>query len=292
MGRGKKGKKQGMIRIGVHTSISGGLWKAIERAEALGCNTLQMFCHSPRSWQIPRYSKVELKRFISLRRQRDITPVFVHCSYLINLSSPNPDIRKKSIELLSFELEMVNALEADYLVLHPGRAAGQPLNQAISMAAEGIKKAVEMSGVKNRILLENTAGQKGDISSNIPSVSEIVLLAGYETISGICIDTCHAYQAGYDIASEKGADRMFNEIEKYLHPLKIELIHINDSKKPFSSGIDRHEHIGEGFIGEEGFRYFLSRKEIRNIPLILETPKKSDNDDKKNIKKVKVLLEK
>ncbi len=280
-----------MIRLGVHNSIAGGLWRAVERAGALGCNTFQLFCHSPRSWKRPHYSKEELKRFITLRKERAIEPVFVHCSYLINLSSPETDVRRKSIDMLSFELEMVEALEADYLVLHPGRAAGQPLEQAIKKAAQGIREAVRLSGVTRSILIENTAGQRGDISSTVPLIAEIVSLTGTEDVGGICIDTCHAFQAGYDISSREGIERMFSEIKRYLHPLEIKLIHLNDSKKPLSSGLDRHEHIGKGYIGEKGFCRFLQSRKIKGIPLILETPKNSEKDDMENLLKVKVLLE-
>lgn len=280
-----------MIRLGVHTSIAGGLHRSLERAHELGCNTLQIFCHSPRSWNRPEYSKEEIERFVSLRRSLSLSPLFVHCSYLINLSSPSPDVRERSIGLLAFELEMLRALEADYLVLHPGRAVGQPLKKAIELASEGIKRAVQLTEVKGRILLENTAGQKGDISSEIPLIAEIADLAGPEAVGGICIDTCHAFQAGYDVSTGEGVKRVFSEIKRYLSPLKVELIHLNDSKRPLSSGLDRHEHIGSGYIGEKGFCRFLNSSELKGIPLILETPKESIKDDIKNLSKVKALLE-
>ncbi|RMG75156.1 MAG: deoxyribonuclease IV, partial [Nitrospirae bacterium] len=197
----------------------------------------------------------------------------------------------RSVRMLAYELETLERLNAHYLVLHPGRAVGQPLGEAIEIASKGIRDAVKASGVKKRILLENTAGQRGDISSSIENLSEIAQRAGADSIAGICIDTCHAFQAGYNITTTEGVAELLDKVKTLLSPLRIELIHLNDSKRPFSSGLDRHEHIGRGYIGMEGFCRFLNRKEIKGIPLILETPKNTEKDDMENLLKVKALFE-
>ncbi|NOX20631.1 MAG: deoxyribonuclease IV [Nitrospirae bacterium] len=287
MGRGK-GK---VPLLGVHTSISGGISLSLKRAEKLGCNTMQIFCHSPRSWDTPEPDEADIRQFRNLRKSLGISPVFIHCSYLINLSSPDKGVRTRSIKLLAYELMILEQTGADYLVLHPGRAVGQPIDVAIKLASEAIKEATTRAGVKGRILLENTAGQKGDIYSTIENLSIITEKAGPDSIGGLCIDTCHAFQAGYDITTREGCDSLYSEIEEFISPLKIKLIHLNDSKRPLSSGIDRHEHIGLGYIGDNGFRVFLNHPMTRGIPLILETPKKTEKDDVRNLKKVKELLE-
>ena len=240
---------------------------------------------------MPEPSMDEVERFKTLRKEFSISPVFVHCSYLINLSSPDTGVRDRSIALLCYELRVLQLIGADYLVLHPGRAVDQPVKDAITKASEAIKEATKRTGIKKRILLENTAGQKGDISSSMRNLAAIAELAGDDSIGGLCIDTCHAYQAGYNITKIQGCNMLFEEVKKYLSPLKIKLIHLNDSKQPFTSGVDRHEHIGVGHIGLHGFRVFLAYPETKGIPIVLETPKKSDKDDIKNLNKLKLLLE-
>jgi deoxyribonuclease-4 len=284
--------KKGLIlrRVGVHTSIAGGLHLSLKRAHTLGCTTMQIFVHNPRGWKTRRIYDKEIEEFRRYSSLLDIRPVFIHTSYLINLASPEEDIRSRSINLLSYEIEMARLLGVEYIVLHPGKAKGQDIMVAIRRASEAIKIACEGADTNNvGILLENTAGQKGDISSTIPMLSEIIERTATGTISGICLDTCHAFQAGYDITTVSGLERLNREITRYLSPYKIELIHLNDSKQDINSGADRHQHIGKGKIGTEGFKNFLSC--FRDIPLILETPVEDEDDDRKNLQKVKKILQ-
>jgi len=232
----------------------------------------------------------ETARFRELAERLDIRPVFIHSSYLINLSSPDTETRRKSIDLLSHELRTASLLRADYVVLHPGKAVGQDVKEAVRKASEALASAYEKAGVEVGILLENTAGQRGDISSTIPLLSEIMEKTPAGCIRGLCLDTCHAYASGYDIAGQEGIERLRDEIIRYISPLKVELIHLNDSKKGLASGVDRHEHIGEGSIGLQGIRRFLSSPFFTEAPLILETPKKSDDDDRRNLDRVRGLL--
>lgn len=279
--------RQGLRRIGVHTSIVGGIHLSMERAKKLGCNTVQIFSHSPRSWFVRRIREEEIHEFKRLRSLYDISPVYVHTSYLINLASSNKEVAEKSVEMLSLEMEIADLLGADYVVLHPGTASDSE--------EEGLRrlikrlKAVLKGRYRTRLLLENTAGEKGDLTSRINQLAWIINSVDSNLIGGICIDTCHAFQAGYDISNEKGVTEFIEEIKKEIGVEGIKLLHLNDSKKALGSGVDRHEHIGYGSIGRKGFKALLSNK-LLNVPLILETPKKTEEDDIRNLKAVKGLL--
>lgn len=288
----QKSRKRNKIRLGVHTSIAGGVSLSIERAAELKCTTLQIFSHNPRQWKFSPIPREEAERFAALRKEHDIGPAFVHASYLINLASASTDIREKSIELLRHELENANTLGAEYVVLHTGSASGADPDKARAAAARSISKAIGRRRFRASLILENTAGQKGDITSSIKSLAEIIERCGPGKIGGICVDTCHAFASGYDIASEEGIEDLFSEIKKHVGLDKLKLIHLNDSKKPLGSGVDRHEHIGDGFIGMSGFRKLLSDKRISRVPMILETPKKTDDDDKRNLRKILSMLSK
>jgi deoxyribonuclease-4 len=277
-------------RLGLHTSIAGGVHLSLKRAMELGCGTMQIFSHNPRGWSRKSLDETDAAEFRRLSKEYDIRPVFIHSSYLINLSSPNSDIRKKSVDLLVYELRMADMLGVDHVVLHPGKAVGQETSRAVKKAFESLREVDKKAGTRSGLLLENTAGQKGDISSSVPFISDIIDGAPDGLMKGICLDTCHAYAAGYDIREESELDRLRDEIRRYLAPLKVELIHLNDSKKGLSSGVDRHEHIGKGEIGRAGIKNFLSYSFFRDLPLVLETPKQSDGDDIRNLKMVRRIL--
>lgn len=277
-----------MRRLGVHTSISGGIERSVERAKVLGCNTFQIFCHNPRTWAKPEIALGSAKRFIYLRELYGMDPLFIHCSYLINIASPNSTTRYLSKDMLIRELEIAEILKADYVIVHPGSCAIDK-DRGKSKAREILKSIGEHKEWKTKLLLENTAGQRGDISSRLEDLAELIS-ASDKLIGGICLDTCHAFQAGYDLRSEEGIDSLSASIKKIIGPNKVKVIHLNDSKKDLSSGVDRHEHIGRGKIGELGFKRFLNHPEFSGIPIILETPKKSERDDIMNLRKVRQIL--
>jgi deoxyribonuclease-4 len=279
-----------MRRIGFHTSIAGGIHKSVQRAHDLGCSTMQIFSHNPRGWGRKKLRHGEVISFNRLSRELDINPVFIHASYLINLASPNSVLREKSIRLLSAELRRADDLGVHYVVLHPGRSVGKDLGEAVRRASMAISRAWRMAESKSGILLENTAGQRGDISSTVSSIGEIVDNVPSGAIKGICLDTCHVFAAGYDIRRTEEVQGLQDEIERHLSPIKVRLIHVNDSKKDCGSRVDRHEHIGEGHIGRAGMKEFFSASYFNDIPLILETPKTSDRDDKRNLTRIKRIL--
>ncbi|HDZ00354.1 MAG TPA: deoxyribonuclease IV, partial [Nitrospirae bacterium] len=217
-------------------------------------------------------------------------PAYIHASYLINLASLSKITLNRSIKLLSQEMENADLLGAEYVVLHTGSASGDDERKARARAAKSILKATGSGRFKASLILENTAGQRGDITSSIKTLAEIMDRCGSECIAGICIDTCHAFTSGYDLTSDEGIEKLISEIRDHIGLDKLKLIHLNDSKNTLGSGIDRHEHIGQGFIGIRGFEKLLTDKRISGVPLILETPKKSDDDDKRNLKKIFNIL--
>ena len=283
-------RKTNSVRVGVHTSIAGGISQAVERAVSLNATTLQIFSHNPRQWRKTGITEEEARKFSTLRRKYDIGPVFIHASYLINLASTSDTILHKSIDLLSYELQCADMIGAEYVILHTGSAKGQDEKAARNRAVKAILKAVGNKHYSASLLLENTAGERGDITSSVRTLSEIIDKCNCDRIAGICIDTCHAFSSGYNLTADEGIEKLLSEIEKYIGIGKLKLIHLNDSKRPLGAGVDRHEHIGSGYIGIGGFSKLLSDKRIVKVPLILETPKKNENDDRENLRKVFGIL--
>jgi len=277
-------------RLGVHTSIAGGVHLSLTRARELGCTTMQIFSHNPRQWHVSRMSDEEVRQFRELRGVIEIEPVFIHTSYLINLAALHPDILDKSVQLLIREMELADALGAEYVVLHTGSASEDSGDNARRRASDAMRIVSGYRTWNARLLLENTAGERGDISSKIRDLAEIMNAAGSALVAGICLDTCHAFQAGYDLSSEEGLDEIVREIEREIGLERVRLIHLNDSKRAFNAGVDRHEHIGTGEIGKEGLKRIIHHPSLKDVPLILETPKKSEEDDPRNLKVVRGFL--
>ena len=279
-----------MRRLGVHTSIAGGLHLSLERAHALGCNTMQIFSHNPRGWALKKITDEEASRFKALRKQLNISPVSIHTSYLINMASGDMLLRKKSLEMLITEMERADTIGADYVVLHSGSASGDDESVSRNRAIGALNEVARMGRWKAGLLIENTAGERGDISSTVKDLAEIISGVKTPLISGICFDTCHAFASGYHMREKKDIESIADEMENYAGLDKVKLIHLNDSKGDMGSCIDRHEHIGLGKIGMKGLRCFVDYQAFRDIPLILETPKKSDTDDLLNLSKVTKMI--
>lgn len=275
------------IRLGVHTSIAGGIELSLERAHELGCNTMQIFSHSPRMWQAKQIPEEAVLSFRKLRSAYDITPVFIHTSYLINLAAANTELLERSIGLLVQEMDVADMLGADYVVLHTGSASADTGAIGRKRAVDALRQAAAAKKWEAKILLENTAGEKGDITSTMQDLSEIISATGSPLIAGVCIDTCHAFQAGYDLSKAAGITGFSAELEKYIGLENVRLIHLNDSRKELGSRVDRHEHIGRGKIGKEGLRDFVKHTAFKDIPLVLETPENDDGDDARNLKIVR-----
>jgi len=277
-----------MHRLGVHLSIARGIEKIFDTAFQMGCNCTQIFSHSPRSWHFRFPSDEQIEKFRYNYRRYDIKPVFVHQSYLVNLASPNRTVYMKSIDSIKREAQLVGLLGIRYIVIHPGSHLGK----GEKVGLENIVNA--LNSLSNHledveILVEMTAGSKNTIGSKFEHIEYILDNTVVE--SGVVLDTCHLFAAGYDIKSEEGLDRTVEEFEARIGMNKLKLIHLNDSKYPFGSNKDRHEHIGLGEIGVDGFRRIVNHRKLRNKPMILETPMDGVRSDEENLKVIKSLID-
>jgi len=277
-----------MVKVGVHISIAGSLDRAVDRAKAAGCDVFQMFSRSPRGWGFARLSDETRNAFIGKIRLSGIMPVD-HMPYLPNLASPKPEIYKKSIAALSAELDRCGRLEIPYLVTHLGHHLGNGIAGGRSRVIGAINTALENSGNNVILLLENTAGEKNSVGSSFEHIRGI--MDGLEKINriGVCLDTCHAFAAGYELRTETGIEETLAQFDDHIGMRNLRIIHLNDSKGDRGSALDRHEHIGIGFIGEDGFRCILHHPVLSALPLICETPVDDRRDDVGNIEKVREL---
>jgi deoxyribonuclease-4 len=229
-----------------------------------------------------------LKRFRLLRLSYGLNPLFVHTSYLINLASRDPEVLERSKRLLVSEMELADALGAEYVVLHSGSTRDRE-QEGRKRAIQALRIVLRDKAYSSSLLIENTAGERGDISSRMSDLAEIMEGVASPVIGGVCIDTCHAFAAGYDLSSREGLSALVSEIRGRLGLAKVKLIHLNDAKKGLNSRVDRHAHIGEGQITMGGFSRFLNHPAIAAVPVILETPKKTEEDDRRNLQVVKDL---
>ncbi|MBI5902287.1 MAG: deoxyribonuclease IV [Deltaproteobacteria bacterium] len=280
--------------IGVHTSIAGGVSNSIDRAVALGCDAVRIFGRNPRTWSFSPVEGTEAGLFKSKREKAGLWPVAVHTTYLINLCAPVEETFEKSVNLFKLELASAEALGADYLVTHlgsPGELGGEFARARI---LEALREAAQDGlGKKTGILLENTAGSGHTYGSSLHEIGMVAKGAeGFGLRVGLCLDTCHAFAAGYAMTTPAEVEGLVSTLDREAGLERVKLIHLNDSKGAFGSRLDRHEHIGEGHIGREGFTAILSHLALSKIPMILETPKKSEDDDRRNLKTVRDILKK
>jgi deoxyribonuclease-4 len=275
------------IRLGVHVSIAGGLRKAVERAYALRCRTMQIFSKSPRGWGARPLNAQDVAEAQRLRLQCGISPFAVHASYLINLAALDPGLYDRSIHSLRDELERCNMVGADFLVLHVGSARSTE-SDVLARIGRALRDVLGASDSRTRVLLENTAGQRGELCSRFEELAELLFSVGSERL-GVCLDTCHTFAAGYELRTVAGVNKLARQLADTVGLPSIQLIHMNDSKKGLGCRVDRHQHIGKGEIGLSGFRALLACPDFRRIPMVLETPKESEADDVRNLKIVRKL---
>ena len=263
-----------MPRLGAHLSIAGGLPRAVDRAEASGCEALQIFTKSAGQWRAREIPDEEIALFRRRVRDTKIGPVVAHNSYLINLAAADPELRTKSIDALCEELDRADALGLDGLVMHPGSYTSGTEAGGLRLIAEGLAEIFDRRpDVKTRVLLEHTAGQGSNLGHRFEHLAEIIGRLGGTRRIGVCLDTCHLIAAGYDIGSEAGYEETFRQFGKIVGFRRLKAFHFNDSKKPCGSRVDRHEHIGKGCLGLEPFRRILNDPRFARLPMLLETPK-------------------
>ena len=264
-----------MPRLGAHLSIAGGLPRAVDRAEASGCAALQIFTKSAGQWRAREIPPEEIALFRRRVRQTGIRPVVAHNSYLINLAAADPALRARSIEALCEELDRADALGLDALVMHPGSHASDEAGlDLIADALRGLLGARKRSRL--RILLEHTAGQGTNLGHRFEHLATIIRAVGRTRRVGVCLDTCHLISAGYDITTPDGHRDTFDAFDRIVGLDRLKLFHLNDSKRPCGSRVDRHEHIGKGCLGNATFERILNDPRFGDLPMVIETPKEKD----------------
>jgi deoxyribonuclease-4 len=284
------------MRIGIHTSTAGALVNAAHKAVELGANCFQIFSASPRMWRAtpPQAAQVALMKIA--RAEHDLRPLAIHDSYLINLAAADAEIRGKSIAAFRAELTRAIAIGAEYLVMHPGSAkAHETLEQALETLAASLAQAARgLEAPGFTLLFENTAGGGASIGRTLEELKTLSAMAGPRLPfpTGYCLDTCHLYAAGYDVSTEKGLAETVKQAAKLLGLERVALIHVNDSKGQLNSHLDRHENIGKGHIGREGFRRIVNHPKLRDKAFILETPIDNEGDDQRNVDALKALCRK
>jgi deoxyribonuclease-4 len=280
-------------RIGIHTSTAGGVENAAERAYRLGCNTLQVFSSSPRQWAPYQLGPRQCDEMIRLRANYDLKPLVIHANYLVNLAGGNPEFHAKSVTAFRGEVERALALQAEYLVLHPGSFRGGSREEGLQRVALGIAQAadgLDLEAATLRILIENTAGSEFSLGGSFEQVAELLYLLRDYVPCGACIDTCHTHVAGYDIVSDAGFDATLAQLDKTVGLKNIRVWHCNDAKAARGSKLDRHQHIGKGTIGLQPFRRLLNDKRLSKAAFIAETPIDEPLDDLVNVNALKLLV--
>jgi deoxyribonuclease-4 len=280
-------------RIGIHTSTAGGVANAAERAYRLGCNAFQIFSSSPRQWKPYELAPQQQREMVRLRAKYDLRPLAIHANYLVNLAGGNPEFHAKSIAAFRGEVERALALQAEFLVLHPGSFRGGSREEGLQRVAIAIEQAadgLDLPAGNLRVLIENTAGSEFSLGGNFEQVAELLYLLHNFVPCGACIDTCHTHVAGYDIVSKDGYDETLDRLDRTIGLKNVYVWHCNDAKAARGSKLDRHQHIGKGSISLEPFRRLLNDKRLANAAFIAETPIDEPLDDLTNVNTLKGLV--
>ena len=277
--------------IGAHVSIAGGLHRALERGHSLGCSAIQIFLKNQRQWAARPLDGDEVSAFVAERRSTGIDIVFAHASYLLNLGAPSPALWSQSVNGFTDELERAETLGLRSVVIHPGSHMGEGLSDGIARIVRAIDEITRRTpGYSVKIALENTAGAGTVVGKSFAELGELIRRAARPERLGICIDTCHLFAAGYDIRAPVGYANAIEECRKAVGLDRVLAFHLNDAKAGLGSGLDRHENIGEGFLGVAPFRFLLNDRRFTRTPKVIETPKDPEPEaDRRNLAKLRRL---
>jgi len=261
-------------RLGAHMSVAGGLPRAVDRAVAHGCDALQIFAKNASQWRGRIVPPEEVREFRAKVKASGIRPVVSHASYLINLATTNGPLRQQSLDAMGDELDRAEALGLLGVVLHPGCYTAGSEAEGLDLIADGLLQLLrERRRGNTMVLLEQTAGQGTSLGSTFEQLASIIAKMNDHARVGVCLDTCHLLAAGYDILSPEGYAATFKQFGRLVGFERLRVFHMNDSKKPLGSRVDRHEHIGQGCLGLEPFRRIVNDRRFRGLPMLLETPK-------------------
>jgi len=280
-----------MPYLGAHESVSKGLHLAFDRIDQVGGESLQIFTRNQRQWNPKPLSQSEVDQFQAAREKHENMIVASHASYLVNLASGKQDLSRKSINAFTEELRRCHQLAIPYVVLHPGSHTGDGVGVGLERFVRGIDKTIEAADSQTMVLVETTAGQGTGLGSRFEEIKYIRENSRYPEKIGVCLDTCHIFAAGYDIRSEAAYQATMAEFDRLIGLDHLHFFHLNDSKKGLGSRVDRHEHIGAGCIGTDGFSHFLHDVRFQDHAMTLETPKSEDlHEDRENLKLLRGML--
>lgn len=279
------------MKLGVHVSIAGHIYEAVERAAALECNTFQIFSRNPRGWEALALIPEDVEEFKKRRKEKKISPVVVHIPYLINLCSGDDVLWKKSLNAYIEDIRRADALGADYFVTHLGSPKEKGRDYGVGRFSKGMVGAIAKAKPNLMILLENTAGGGNSIGSKFEDIAEIIKNVKAKTgiDVGMCLDTAHTFEAGFDDKTKEGLEATLKNIDSAVGVDKIKVIHFNDSMSEMGSHNDRHWHIGKGKIGEEGMKRIVNHPNLKDRAFILETPKDTEQADRMNLAVVRKM---
>ncbi|MBC7236206.1 MAG: deoxyribonuclease IV [Chloroflexi bacterium] len=280
-------------RLGAHMSVSGGPANAFVRGRSIGCETMQIFVRSPNRWNSPPLTNDQVQAYYQEQESTDIWPVVAHSSYLINLGSPDRALWTRSLETLIDELQRCRRLGIDTYVLHPGSHRGSGEKEGLRRVVDGLDQALANCGDGESpvIALETTAGQGDSLGCSFEQLAWLIAHCNHAQRLGVCLDTAHVLVAGYEFRTPKTYQALWQAFDALIGRERLRVIHLNDSKRDLGSQVDRHEHIGEGFVGEQAFRLLLNDPSLRHIPMVLETPKGADmREDIENLARLRRLI--
>jgi len=280
------------MRIGLHVSIAGNIFESLERAHALGCDTMQIFSRNPRGWQASKLEKSDVDEFKKLKSRYDIRPVVVHIPYIINLATPDDNLYKRSIGAYIEDIQRADMLGAEYFVTHLGSHVGSGEENGIKRFSDALDKIIRSAKPSTMILLENTAGSGDSIGYRFEHIAQIIDSISDASNVGVCLDTAHTFEAGYDIKTKAGLEKTLKEFDNAIGLKSIKVVHFNDSLSPADSHVDRHQHIGKGEIGLQALSRIINHPALKNAAFIMETPKETERDDKRNMAAAKRMCKK
>ncbi|HUX75939.1 MAG TPA: deoxyribonuclease IV [Anaerolineae bacterium] len=282
-----------MLRLGAHESIAGGLHRAFDRARSVGCDAVQIFVKSNRAWAVKPLTDEDVARFRAKAEETGIQPVVGHASYLLNPGTPDETLWARSRDTLIVELERCEALGVPYLVLHPGSHVGAGEEVGLALVAQALGQVhAATPGFRTQILLETTAGQGTNLGYCFEHLAWLMDHAPEGGRLGVCLDTCHAFAAGYELRTPAGYTATMEAFDRTIGLEQLKAIHLNDCKGDLGSRKDRHEHIGQGCISLDGFRHVVNDPRLAGLPGLLETPKSDDlHEDRENLAVLRSLRE-
>jgi len=255
-----------------------------------GCETIQLFSRNPRGWSYHPIDEEDVEVFRQGVKEKDLFPVFLHLPYLPNIGSFKSKFYHRSIKSIVADLQRAEQLGAQYLIIHIGHRLESSEEEAIEAVSQGINKVFEKVSNSVILLLENTAGQGTEIGYQFSQIKGIIDRVNEKDRVGICLDTAHAFEAGYDLSNYEGINKTLESFDRLIGLDRLHLLHLNDSKTPLGSRKDRHWHIGEGYIGLEGFRLMVNHPLLKHLPGIMETPRKDTEEDLRNMRIIRSLV--